>query len=87
MCNKEVLDNVQRKEKMQLVEHVLASRNLPLTNSKWKRQVFVVVFDGINDGQSNKRKETNKKNGEVWEVVMGSIGFGDLEGKKKIDRF
>jgi hypothetical protein len=49
--------------------------------------VFAVVFDGINDGQSNKRKGTNKKNGEVWEVVMGSIGFGDLEGRKKIDRF
>jgi len=32
-------------------------------------------------------KWTNKEDGEVWEVVMGYIGFGDLEGREKIDRF
>jgi hypothetical protein len=47
----------------------------------------VVVFDGISDGQSKTRKGTNKEDGEVWEVVMASIGFGDLKGREKIDRF
>jgi hypothetical protein len=41
----------------------------------------VVVFDGINDGQSKTRKGTNKEYGQVWEVVMGFIGFGDLKGR------
>lgn len=47
----------------------------------------MVVFDGISNAQSKMTKWTNKEDGEVWEVVMGSIGFGDLEGREKIDRF
>jgi hypothetical protein len=33
------------------------------------------------------RKGTNKEDGKVWEVMMASIGFGDLEGREKIDSF
>ncbi len=59
----------------------------PLHNNKWKKQGFVVDFDCIGDDYSKRKEKDQKKDGEVWGVVMGSIGSNDLEGKENLIEF
>jgi hypothetical protein len=46
-----------------------------------------VDFDCIGDDYSKRKEKDQKKDGEVWGVVMGSIGSNDLEGKENLIEF
>lgn len=60
----------------------------PFTQQQQMKEAKVCSgFYCIGDNQSKRKEKDKKKDGEVWGVVMGSIGSNDLEGKENLIEF